>query len=220
MNYNGNFNLSYELIRQAKYSGADIVKFQLGWRDGPGEINQLDKSKIKQLIEWSEYFGIELMFSIISEDALKLIKEFKFKKYKIASRTLKENLKLAKNIIKERKLTYVSLGMWKNKQLPFKGKKIKYLWCKSKYPTHPKDIKDLPKNFGKQNKFYGYSDHTIGVDTALIAISRGAEIVEKHFTLDKSDTTIRDHALSATPYEFKIMVNIGREIYKKIKLGV
>ncbi len=45
MNYNGNFNLCYELIKQAKYSGADIAKFQLGWRDKPGEINQLDFKK-------------------------------------------------------------------------------------------------------------------------------------------------------------------------------
>ena len=35
MNYNGNFNLIYELIRQSKYSGANICKFQLG-----GETNQ------------------------------------------------------------------------------------------------------------------------------------------------------------------------------------
>ena len=33
MNHNGNFNLCYELIKQAKLSGADIAKFQLGWRD-------------------------------------------------------------------------------------------------------------------------------------------------------------------------------------------
>ncbi len=49
MNYNGNFNLCYELIKQAKYSGADIAKFQLGWRDKPGEINQLDFKKVSQL---------------------------------------------------------------------------------------------------------------------------------------------------------------------------
>ena len=42
MNHNGNFNLCYELIKQAKLSGADIAKFQLGWRDKKGEINQMD----------------------------------------------------------------------------------------------------------------------------------------------------------------------------------
>ena len=49
---------------------------------------------------------------------------------------------------------------------------------------------------------------------SLIAISRGAQIIERHFTLDKSDTTIRDHALSLTPSEFKILVDNGKAIFK------
>ena len=68
--------------------------------------------------------------------------------------------------------------------------------------------------------FSGFSDHTIGIDACLLAISRGAEVIEKHFTLDKSNTTIRDHALSATPEEFRSLVNIGREINKKITKGI
>ena len=55
MNYNGNLSLSYELIKQAKYSGASIVKFQLGWRDKPGEINQLDE-KNKATIRLGKIF--------------------------------------------------------------------------------------------------------------------------------------------------------------------
>ena len=79
MNYNGHFPLCYELIKHAKFSGANIVKFQLGWRDKVNEINRIDRKRIKQLIEWSNYFDIELMFSIISDDAFKLINEFKLK---------------------------------------------------------------------------------------------------------------------------------------------
>ena len=54
----------------------------------------------------------------------------------------------------------------------------------------------------------------------LLAISRGANIIEKHFTLDKSNTTIRDHALSATPDEFRLMVNLGQDIKRKINMGI
>jgi len=53
-----------------------------------------------------------------------------------------------------------------------------------------------------------------------LAISRGAEVIEKHFTLDKSNTTIRDHALSATPDEFLQLTKIGLEINKKLKLNI
>ena len=219
MNHNGNFDLCFELIKQAKYAGADIAKFQLGWRDGKGEINQINDKVIKDLLSWGNYFDIEIMFSIISDKAFKMIQKYKMAKYKIASRTLIDNFELAEKIIKENKTTYVSLGMWKKKNFPFKNKNIKYLWCKSLYPTYDRDLKNFPKNFS-ENKYYGYSDHAIGIETCLLAISRGAEMIEKHFTLDKSSNVIRDHALSATPEEFRLMVNLGREINKKINARI
>ena len=77
----------------------------------------------------------------------------------------------------------------------------------------------MPKSF-KNSHFDGYSDHSIGIETCLIAVSRGAKIIEKHFTLDKSNTTIRDHSLSATPEEFKLLVDLGIDISKKINIGV
>ena len=48
----------------------------------------------------------------------------------------------------------------------------------------------------------GYSDHTLGIGSALVALGLGARIVEKHFTLDKNYSAFRDHALSAEPAEF------------------
>ena len=221
LNYNGNFDLIYEMIRKAKYSGASICKFQLGWRDKPGEINQLDSLKIKKIINWCNYFQIECMFSIISEKGYKLIKKFNVDKIKIASRSLKYDFKLVKKIVSEnkRKKIFISLGMWKKKSLPFSGSNLNYLWCVSKYPTYINDLKGFPKKFEK-SKLIGYSDHTIGIDTCLLAISRGATVIEKHFTLDKSDTTIRDHSLSATPEEFRNLVEIGTELHKKVKFSI
>ena len=220
MNHNGNFDLCYELMRKAKESGADCVKFQLGWRDKKGEINIIDENIIKKLIKISQYLEIDIFFSIISPDALKLIKKFNFSAFKIASRSLSENFKMIKQIINLNKTTIISLGMWNKKIFPFGFKKnIKYLWCKSEYPLYPWNIKNFPKIFNNKS-YYGYSDHTIGIDVCILAICRGAKIIEKHFTLDKSDTTIRDHALSATPDEFKAMVDIGREIEKKLLLKI
>ena len=63
------------------------------------------------------------------------------------------------------------------------------------YPTTPWDLKNMPK-FTKL-KIDGFSDHSIGIEIPLTAIARGATIIEKHFTLDKSDTTIRDHSLES-----------------------
>ena len=101
MNYNGNFSLIYELIKQSKFSGADICKFQLGWRDKPGEINQLDLEKVNQIIKWCKQFEIEPMFSIINENAYEIFKETDLKKIKIASRSLKYDFNLVKKIVEE-----------------------------------------------------------------------------------------------------------------------
>ena len=221
MNYNANFNLIYELIKQAKNAGANICKFQLGWRDKPGEINELNIDKVNKIIHWCNHFNVEPLFSIISENAYQIFKKTNLQKIKIASRSLVDNFDLVKNIVEENsdKEIYMSLGMWDSKKKPFSNNNIKYLYCVSKYPTFLDDLKNFPKNFN-EDSFFGYSDHCIGIENCLIAITRGAKIIEKHFTLDKSDTTIRDHTLSATPDEFKTLVNIGNEISKSIKYGI
>ncbi|WP_429945307.1 N-acetylneuraminate synthase family protein [Leptospira yasudae] len=197
-----------------------MAKFQLGWRSKKEEINSIDEKILTDLKKWAEYFEIELMFSVFTPEAYELIRPFNFPRYKIASRTVKDDLELVKKIVDEGKPTYISLGMWEENDLPITGyKNVQYFWCKSKYPSTPWDLLDFPKNF-KDSPYIGYSDHSIGIDTALLAISRGVKVIEKHFTLDKSDVTIRDHALSATPAEFLLLTQIGREMHKKISIGV
>ena len=84
------------------------------------------------------------------------------------------------------KKTIISLGKYdyKNKGKPFKdNKNIFYLYCVSKYPTHLYEVEmpDFHKSF-----FSGYSDHTIGISACLFAVSRGAIILEKHFSNNKA----------------------------------
>ena len=220
LNHNGNFGLIFELIKQAAWSGADIAKFQLGWRSGKNEMNCFKENDIKHIFECCKHFDIKPMFSIFTDDALTLAKKFEFNYFKIASRTVKENPKLSQEIIDQGKETYVSLGMWESEGLPFKpSERIKYLWCKSNYPAYPWDLTELPKDFD-DSPYFGLSDHSVGIDIPLLAISRGAKVIEKHFSLDKSVVTIRDHALSATPDEFAQMVKIGTQIRKNLNIGV
>lgn len=222
MNHNGNFGLLPELIRQAAASGADIAKFQLGWRDGEGEINRLTDRELKIIVDACEYYEIEPLFSIISESAFDMIKGFgyDFKRYKIASRTVVDKPQLVEKVLGEGKQTLVSLGFWEKDVLPFeKRDNLQYLFCISKYPCLPADIKNFPKSFST-SPYIGYSDHTLGIEAVLIAVARGATVIEKHFTLDKSDTTIRDHALSATPTEFSEMVRNGRAMRRLLDIDV
>ncbi len=213
MNYNMNFALASELIKQASFAGADIVKFQLGWRDKPGEINVITKENIEHLIKVSNFYDVELMFSVISIEALALFSEFSFNSVKIASRSVKET-ELFNGIRSLGLKTYISFGMSEVSDfLHLKTESDKFLYCVSQYPTYYWDLREFPTDFTKSS-FDGYSDHTLGIEACLFALSRGAQIIEKHFTLDKSETLIRDHALSATPEEFRQLVRTGTELYR------
>lgn len=215
LNHDGNFNLIFEMIRSAKFAGADIAKFQFGWREKKNEINYIDLNRAKTLKKWCDYFEIEMMASIINENAFKLAKAINLKRYKIASRTVVENPKLCKKIIAEGKEVFCSLGFWKKKKFPFgkPSKKLRYIFCSSNYPSFPVHLKKMPKDFNEKS-FYGYSDHYIGISACLLAISNGANFVEKHFTINKSSQVIRDHVLSATEVEMKILSTYGKEIFR------
>jgi len=209
MNADGVFKNNEKLIKAASYAGANIAKFQLGWRDDKSDINYLDHKRVNKIFEWGRKYNIEIMFSIIKPYAFDIIKNFKVKRFKIASRTVIEYPNLVKKILKEKKETFISLGWWKKKYFPFNNKNAKYLFCVSNYPTIHSDLKKMPKKF---DKYFGYSDHVIGLEACFVAINRGANLVEKHFTLNKNSKVIRDHALSATPEEFKILVEQGQKI--------
>ena len=67
--------------------------------------------------------------------------------------------------------------------VPFKSANVKYLYCIAKYPTQLYEIR-MPSF--ENSIFSGFSDHTVGIDACLFAISRGAKIIEKHFSNNKS----------------------------------
>ena len=219
LNHNGNLDLLFEMIKQAKWAGATDAKFQLGWRAKPGEMNHLDSSRVKDLIDFCNYMEINPLFSIFNFDAYNVIEAFNMPEFKIASRTVKENPDLINSLLDAKKKLIISLGLWDKDELPFgTSDQINYLWCIAKYPVLPSELVGMPKSF-LNSKFTGYSDHTLGIEAGLLSIARGAKIIEKHFTLDKSDTTIRDHALSATPDEFFSLTSLGKEIYKLVHNG-
>ena len=61
----------------------------------------------------------------------------------------------------------------------------------------------------------GYSDHTLGIEVSTAAVAMGAEVIEKHFTLDKI-LPGPDHKASLDPQELTAMVNAIRNIEKSL----
>ena len=215
MNHNGSAALRYELIRQAKAAGADAVKFQLGWRDGEGELNAFSLSEWRDVKYWTDYYEIELFFSVLTHKALEMAGRIGVSRYKVASRTVNTDLGLAEEVLKIGKPTLLSQGMQEDGEIPQRLRdypNASFLWCKSEYPCFPHHLAGMPNDFKAQG-FVGYSDHFLGIEACLLAIARGATVIEKHFTLDKSDSSIRDHVLSADPREFSSMVSLGTQIF-------
>ncbi len=90
---------------------------------------------------------------------------------------------------------------------------ITILHCNTQYPTPFGDVNLLAMNtlrdhFGVS---VGYSDHTIGIEVPVAAVTLGATVIEKHFTLDKTMPG-PDHAASIEPEELKAMVAAIRNI--------
>ncbi|MBT89522.1 MAG: hypothetical protein CMN79_03410 [Spirochaetales bacterium] len=178
------------MIMQCKLAGCDYVKVQLYdseklFANKDRTYLEINKREFKEIKTFSDNLGIETFASIFDNERLEWCEELSIKLYKIASRTVKEDINLCKKIISTDKLVIISLGMYdyKNKGVPFKNSNVKYLYCVSKYPANLTDINmpDFENSF-----FSGFSDHTVGIAASLYAISRGAEFIEKHYSNNKS----------------------------------
>lgn len=97
------------------------------------------------------------------------------------------------------------------------GQQLALLKCTSAYPALPEDmnlrtIADMQQRFGLP---VGLSDHTLGVTAAAVAVSLGACIIEKHFTISR-ELPGPDAAFSLEPQEFAAMVTAIRETEKAL----
>lgn len=98
---------------------------------------------------------------------------------------------------------------------------ITVLHCNTEYPTPFEDVNLTAMNtiaaaFGVK---VGYSDHTEGIEVPIAAVAMGAEVIEKHFTLDKT-LPGPDHKASLEPDELSLMVRSIRNIENSMGNGV
>lgn len=91
--------------------------------------------------------------------------------------------------------------------------KVTLLHCTTEYPAPIRDVnlKMMDTLFHAFNLPVGYSDHTEGITVPIAAVARGAQVIEKHFTLDKNMPG-PDHKASLEPFELKQMVHSIREV--------
>ena len=102
-------------------------------------------------------------------------------------------------------------GVWRGQGLE-DDPGLVLLHCVSAYPTPPEDanLRALTALAGL-GATVGYSDHTLGIGAASLAVALGARVIEKHFTIHHDHSAFRDHQLSADPGELASLVARVRE---------
>jgi len=229
INHGGNLKTAKRLIDSAVRAGVDAVKFQTYITEKRVKKNspifdilkkcELSFKDFEILNNYSKKKNIEFISTPFDFESFQFLHESKVSKIKIASFDT-VNLSFLKKISNFNKEFIMSVGMSKLNEIrkaynilkKNKKNKISLLHCISSYPTPEKDanlncIKKLQENF---ECTIGQSDHTNDIFVPFCAVVMGAEIIEKHFMIDKSMKCV-DRPVSITEIQMKNLIkNIRR----------
>ena len=235
-NHEGDFARAEELVRAAAGCGVDAVKFQtFRTRDF---VSPRDRDRFERMarfeLSWGQFErlaglarSLGLLFlstplDILSADFLSGVVDG----FKIAS--CDSNFyPLMARVAASGKPVILSGGMATWDEIVGAKEFIEDAWvlrdqspglavlhCVSAYPVPDSEanLAVIPRLAKRLDCTVGYSDHTLGIDACLAAVALGARIIEKHFTLDKNQSSFRDHQLSADPGEMRQIVRCARRI--------
>lgn len=158
------------------------------------EYLELSDEEHYEVYKHAKLHGLEFVDTLCSIGCLTVLKLFTPDYLKVASRDL-TNLPLLEAMAETKIPIILSTGMSGKKELDEAleiitkhHSNISILHCISQYPTHPdnlnlKTISYLKKHYGQYK--IGFSDHTIGISAPVVAVGMGAEIIEKHVTIDR-----------------------------------
>ena len=242
-NHEGSYVLAEEMIGLAARAGAGAVKFQtivpnrLVAPSQKERIKQLEKfqlcyddfEKLRKVAEREKVLFLSTPFDIESAHFLdKLVPAFKissgdnnfFPLLNVVAQTGKPIL-LSSGLADMRQITITRdfiQRIWHERGI---NQELAVLHCVASYPTPPQEvnllaIKELKDRLGVT---VGYSDHTLGIEAAVVSAVLGAHIIEKHFTISKNHSDFRDHRLSADPQDMALLVQRVNEISELLGTG-
>lgn len=235
-NHEGDLTRARRMIQAAAAAGVDAVKFQtiiperLVCADQQERLAQLRRFQLSRddhetLAAEAEKRGVVFLSTPFAIDAVAWLDAL-VPAYKVASGD-NDFWPLLERVAMTGKPVIVSLGLGGAQQARriveyFRNAWQRYrvddgalalLHCVSAYPT-PEASADLGTldRLRELGVTVGYSDHTLGIKAAELAVAAGARIIEKHFTLDKAQSAFRDHQLSADPAEMGDLVTAVRRV--------
>ena len=220
-NHEGDLKMAVKMVNEAAKAGADAIKFQSFTQKTlfaskeytkilklkENALDEVDNIVFKK--EWYEVLikeakknNIIFITTPFSIDAVNDINYYDIPIIKIASCDI-DNYPLLNAVAKTKKPVILSTGLALNKDIKealkiLHNNEVALLHCSVEYPTPMKNARlnriSVMKNLFKKN-IIGYSDHTIGIEAPIIAVSLGAKIIEKHFTVTPEKMT-GDHIIS------------------------
>lgn len=178
-----------------------------------------------ELKKYADEIGIELFSTPFDRTAVDFLESINIPKYKIAAFEAID-YPLIKYVASKMKPVIISTGISSFEEIQeaidtcksVGNNDITILKCTSAYPAKLEDmnlitIKDMYEKFAPQGVKIGLSDHTMNIETSIVAVALGAKVIEKHFTLDRKMGGA-DCAFSLNPDELKSLVNAIRNTEK------
>ena len=236
-NHNGKLEIAKELINVAAKAGDDAVKFQIFKAERLSADKKIQKilkkfefrrEWIKELSEYAKRKNIMFFATPFDTEAVDLLDKNNIHAFKIASGDL-TNLPLVKYIAEKGKPIILSVGLGSSDEIrealdvmySTGNENVALLHCAVTCPTKPEDvnlnvIKKLKQKFQVP---VGFSDHTMEVSVPIGAVALGANIIEKHFTLNRK-LEGPDHPYALEPEELDIMVKGIRDVEKALGYGI
>lgn len=189
---------------------------------------ELSESMHRELIEYSNKRSIMFLSTPFDIESAYMLKKIGVKVFKIPSGEI-TNLPYLRVIAELGEKIILSTGMSSLDEvmdaveiLKKNGSNdISVLHCNTEYPTPMQDV-NLRAMITLQEKLQlpvGFSDHTRGIEIPIAAVALGAEIIEKHFTLDRNMEG-PDHKASLEPEELKKMVEAIRNVENALGNGI
>jgi N,N'-diacetyllegionaminate synthase len=174
------------------------------------------------LIKYAESLNVKFLSTGFDEESIDFLDSINIDLFKIPSGEI-TNKPFLEHIAKKKKPIIISTGMANLKEVGaaieillkngIHKNSITILHCNTEYPTPMLDV-NIKAMLTLKEAFevnIGYSDHTLGIEVPIAAVTLGATIIEKHFTLDKNMVG-PDHKASLDPLELKQMVQSIRNI--------
>jgi sialic acid synthase SpsE len=156
---------------------------------------ELNDEQHFEIFRYAKSKGLEFVETLCAKACLSMLRLFTPDRLKVASRDL-TNLPLLEDMAETKIPIILSTGMTGKKELDDAleiitkyHSSISILHCLSQYPSEYQNINLLSIQYLKEQypQFtIGYSDHSIGILMPAVAVGIGAEIIEKHITLDRN----------------------------------